>query len=239
LIFVSKLHRIRYLFFSLTLLVIVGLSQPCTSKVLLKQIESTYPGCLYTVETTESEVALTIDDGPDSLTTTSILEVLARYDAHATFFLISNRVRGNEAIISRIVQEGHEIGNHLTNDEPSIRLSARDFETAFVEADSVLRQFAEVKWFRPGSGWYNDEMLSTITKYNYSCALGSVYPFDTAVPWVWFSVWYIKRHIQPGAIIVLHDFGANGMRTAETLSKILPELKNRGIGVVTLSALHN
>ncbi len=106
---------------------------------------------------------------------------------------------------------------------------------AFVSADSVLRQFAEVKWFRPGSGLYNDEMLSTITKYKYSCALGSVYPFDTAIPWVWFSAWYIKRYIHPGTIIVLHDFGASGMRTRETLSRVLPDLKNRRIGVVMLS----
>jgi len=56
-----------------------------------------------------------------------------------------------------MVAEGHELGNHLTHDEPSIRLSAAEFESALVEADSVLSRFGPMHWFRPGSEWAGAE----------------------------------------------------------------------------------
>ncbi|MEE9579507.1 MAG: polysaccharide deacetylase family protein, partial [Gemmatimonadota bacterium] len=75
------------------------------------------PEVLYFVETDRPTVALTIDDGPDPATTARILDVLERHGARATFFLITDRVPGNEAILRRILDEGHEIGNHLTREE--------------------------------------------------------------------------------------------------------------------------
>jgi hypothetical protein len=79
------------------------------------------PEVVYFAETEESIVALTIDDGPDPITTPKILDVLMQHDARATFFLITNRIPGNEEIVLRIVEENHELANHLTTDEPSIR----------------------------------------------------------------------------------------------------------------------
>jgi peptidoglycan/xylan/chitin deacetylase (PgdA/CDA1 family) len=58
-------------------------------------------------------VYLTFDDGPSSTVTPAILDILAEYDAKATFFLHGHRIAGNEAIIQRMIREGHAIGNHL------------------------------------------------------------------------------------------------------------------------------
>jgi peptidoglycan/xylan/chitin deacetylase (PgdA/CDA1 family) len=196
-----------------------------------------YPDVIYFVGTGEPVVALTIDDGPDPIATPKILDVLGRYDAHATFFLLSSRVPGNEGLVRRAVEEGHEIANHLVADEPSILLGNPEFEQQLLEADGVLSDFAEVRWFRPGSGWYNDEMLSTLRRHGYQCALGSVYPFDPQVPSSWFATHYVLWNVRPGSIIVLHDYGARGNRTAKTLTTILPELSRRGLRVVTLSEL--
>ena len=110
------------------------------------------PGCVYTVPTRERVVALTIDDGP-AAETPAILEVLREHDAHATFFLISSHVPGHETIVSDIVARGHELGNHMTRDEPSIRLPAAAFDSAAREAGTVSQRFAPVRWLRPGSGW--------------------------------------------------------------------------------------
>lgn len=207
---------------------------------LLTQISQTFPGCIYFVETTDSVVALTIDDGPDKVTTLEILDVLSQFNAKGTFFLVTNRIQDNEEIVSRIVTEGHEIGNHLTrHDRASISLSGEAFQHEFLRADSILSQFAEVKWFRPGSGWYSQQMISTIRSHGYRCALGSVYPFDPLIPWSWFHVKHILANVEPGSIIVLHDGGGKGRRTAETLRNILPVLTQRGFRVVTLSELVN
>jgi peptidoglycan/xylan/chitin deacetylase (PgdA/CDA1 family) len=195
------------------------------------------PEVVYLVDTEEHAVALTIDDGPDSVATPKILDLLGQHNAYATFFLITDRIPGNEGIVQRTVEEGHELANHLTTDEPSILLSSSEFERRLLEAHHELSQFSEVHWFRPGSGWYGERMLSIVQKHGYRCALGSVYPFDPQIPSAWFAKQIVLRRVRPGSIIVLHDYGTRGERTADALAVILPELNRRGFRVVTLSEL--
>jgi peptidoglycan-N-acetylglucosamine deacetylase len=195
------------------------------------------PQVTYFVETPQPVVALTIDDGPDRVTTPKILEILEQYQAHATFFMISSRVKANEKLVRRVLAEQHEVGNHLTIDQPSIELSPAEFEHQLVEADEVLSGFTQPRWFRPGSGWFNAEMLSTVRRRHYRAALGSVYPFDPHIPSAWFATQHILWNVKPGAVIILHDCGSRGERTAEVLAAILPELQSRGFRVVTLSEL--
>jgi len=197
------------------------------------------PEVIYFVETQKPVVALTIDDGPDPVATPKILDVLRQHNAHATFFLITSRIPGNEDIVVRTVEENHELANHLTADEPSIRLSPSDFEHQLLESHDVLSRFSDVRWFRPGSGWYNAAMLSILQEHDYRCVLGSVYPFDPQIASPWFAVRYILWNVRPGSIIVLHDYGARGERTVSVLATILPELNRRGFHVVTLSDLLN
>jgi peptidoglycan/xylan/chitin deacetylase (PgdA/CDA1 family) len=197
------------------------------------------PEVLYFVETEEPVVALTIDDGPDPVATPKILDVLRQHDARATFFLITNRIPGNEDVVLRIVAEDHELANHLTTDQPSIRLAPADFEHQLLAAHDALSRFSDVRWFRPGSGWYNAAMLSILRRHGYRCALGSIYPFDSKIASSSFAARYVLWHVRPGSIIVLHDYGVRGERTALALATILPALKHRGLRVVTLSELLN
>ncbi|MGB7442832.1 MAG: chitin deacetylase family protein [Coleofasciculaceae cyanobacterium] len=221
---------------SLLLLLILALlfSQP---RWLLAKIAAIYPGMVYFAKIKEPVVALTIDDGPNAVSTPQILEVLSRYQARVTFFLISNNISGNESLLSNLVQDGHELGNHLTSDQPSIKLSAADFEAQFLEADRVIAQFGQVSWFRPASGWYSPEMLEIVGKYNYRSALGCVFPYDTHFKSVGFAVFQVLFNVRPGSIIVFHDGGDRGERTVLALEKILPQLHRRGYRVVTLSEL--
>ncbi len=207
------------------------------SNWIIAQLTQRYPGALYSVDTEQPIVALTIDDAPDPTTTPRILDILREHGARATFFLITSRVRGNEAVVRRMVAEGHELGNHLTTDQPSIRLGLFEFERRLREAHDTLARFAKVHWFRPGSGWYTRAMLSILADYGYRCALGSVYPYDAWLPSTWFSTRYVLGRVEAGSIIVLHDGGGRGRRTAAALSVILPELRRRGLRVVTLSQL--
>ena len=204
---------------------------------LLNRLSAHSPEVLYSVETREPILALTIDDGPDPSTTPRILDLLSEHDARATFFLLSDRIPGNENLVQRIVDEGHEIGNHLTDDQPSIRLSEDEFEQRLLHAQDVLSPFGDVLWFRPGSGWYNKSMRSTLIQHGYRLALGSIHPFDSHVPSSWFAANYILWRAKPGAVIVLHDIGSRGQRTTDTLNKILPALIARDYRFVTLTEL--
>lgn len=196
-----------------------------------------HPDVLYSVPTENPVVALTIDDGPDPVTTRAILDVLDRYAARATFFMISDRIAENEAVVRELVAAGHEIGNHMTRDEPSIDLSREDFESELQRAHHILSAFASPRWYRPGSGWYDEEMLAIIARHDYRCVLGSIYPLDAHLPFPGLAAKVILWQAKPGAIIILHDAGGRGERTARTLSLVLPELRNRGYRVVSLSEL--
>ena len=204
---------------------------------LIAKLRRRSPDVLYSIEIERKVVALTIDDGPDAHDSPQILEILDQYDAHATFFLITDHISGNEALVERMVSEGHELGNHLTADEPSIAMSDQEFEIELLKADKVLSQYMDIEWVRPGSGWYNETMLATIKKHNYRCSLGSVYPYDPQLGFYWFSAYYVLGNVKPGAVIVLHDFNHRGERTAKALNIILPALVERGYSVVTLSEL--
>ncbi len=209
------------------------------------------PGALYavTLPANDSVVALTIDDGP-SPATADILAVLNDYDAKATFFNISGHLPGHEAVVAEAIAAGHELGNHLTADEPSIRLTPDDFEADVLAADQVWSAYLKntdtsMRWLRPGMGWYSADMLATAQRHGYQLVLGSVFPYDTHLPSVRFASAFILSTVQPGDIIVLHDGGergdslreTRGDRTAATLKKVLPVLQARGYKITTVTEL--
>lgn len=195
------------------------------------------PGVIYFAKTDKPIIALTIDDGPDAETTPKILEILRHHEARATFFVISSRIEGNELLIQEMVDYRHELGNHMTEDKPSFKLLPQEFEVEFLKADTILSKFAKPRWLRPAAGWPRNSMVKTAHKYYYQVALGSIFPFDTLIPSSWFAQKHILFNVRPGAIVVLHDHGLWGKRTASTLERILPELYRRGYRVVTLSEL--
>ena len=204
---------------------------------VIDRLAALYPGCLYRVPVREPLVALTLDDGPDPETTPEILAELGRHGAHATFFLITDRVRGRGELVRRMVAEGHELGNHFTRDRASIRLSDEAFARDLRNAHAALAPYCTPRWARPGSGRYSQAMIAAMAEQGYRCALGSVYPYDATIPSAAFATRYILRNVRPGAIIVLHDGGARGRRTARVLRAVLPELERRGYRVVTLTEL--
>lgn len=230
------------------------------------------PGAVYAVNTSEQMVALTIDDGPDlrvgeTNSTSQILNVLRSHNqahpdlpAHATFFLIGEQVRTREAaqngaldaVTARIIEEGHEIGNHLETDSASILLGDRfasEFDATHQQlvpyAQSPGSRYPQVSWFRPGTGWCDRAMINTLSQRDAylsqqgvpNIALGSVWPYDTALSWPAFSRWFIRHNIQPGSIIILHDSDSWGDRTTQVLQEVLQDLTQRSYSVVPLSKL--
>jgi peptidoglycan/xylan/chitin deacetylase (PgdA/CDA1 family) len=131
--------------------------------------------------------------------------------------------------------EGHEMGNHLLGDFPSILLSAGRFDRELRENHRLLARYGPVKWFRPASGWFSRRMLRGAEEIGYRCCLGSVYPRDGHLPFIWLTTSYVLRKVFPGSIIILHDGRNRHRRTVEVLRRVLPELKRRGYRLVTVS----
>ncbi len=203
----------------------------------IEWLAARYPRVLFSVDTDRPVLALTIDDGPDPVTTPAILDLLRDHDARATFFVLGERVPGQEPLLRRIVSEGHELGNHLLSDQPSIDLTDEQFERELRATHRALTKFAPVRWFRPGSGWFDDDMLEVLDANGYRMALGSVYPLDAHIASPWFAKKFISSKAAAGSIVVLHDSQGRGERTLATLAEIVPRLEAQGYRFVTLSTL--
>lgn len=226
-----------YLIFILLISVIISINLLFPQYWLIRVIAPYIcPNAIYFKTTKQPVIALTIDDSPDADTTLEILAVLAEYQIVATFFPISNKIADHQDIIEAMVRNGHEIGNHLTEDEPSIKLK-ENFATELHKAHQILSNFTTIKWLRPGGGWGNQTMVEIAAKYHYRVALGSVWSYDTHIPSSNFATWFILTNTKPGSIIVLHDVEQRGKRTIITLKKVIPELHKKGYFFVTLSEM--
>jgi peptidoglycan/xylan/chitin deacetylase (PgdA/CDA1 family) len=204
---------------------------------VLKWLARQQPDVLYFRTLQKRVVALTIDDAPHPDVTPRILDVLKRNEAHATFFVIGKHALGNAEILERCKREGHELGNHLMHEYPSILLSPERFAGELARVDELIGAPGAPKWFRPGSGWHNCRMLEQAKAEGYRCALGSVYPFDALIRSRATISKYIETQVFPGAVIIIHDGKPDRIRSAEVLEKVLPRLKASGYRVVSLSEL--
>lgn len=107
------------------------------------------------------ELALTFDDGPNPVWTPRLLDVLARRNVHATFFLVGRYAQSEPALVRQIVAAGHQIGNHSWSHLNLALASARRIEDQLSRASQTLEQItgAPVRFFRPPFGARRPETL--------------------------------------------------------------------------------
>jgi len=206
---------------------------------LLHAVARANPEVLFYVETERPVLALTLDDGPDPVVTPKILDLLASHGVRATFFLIGDRVPGNEALLARMRAEGHELANHLAHDEASIGLEPADFMHQLAEVDSLIEgeSGAASNWIRPGGGWFNDRMIEQLETEGYRLALGSVYPHDLVLKSPALIADFVLERSFPGGVIILHDGDGDPERTLAVLERVLPVLIARGYRFLTLTEM--
>lgn len=226
---------------------------------LVIQIARLFPEAVFYKATSKKIVALTIDDVPtpdeaDDASTHLILDAIATYNqgiealsdqVRATFFIISSHLSDKTMILHRIVEQGHEIGNHGMADETTALLHPEVFAAQLSAAHQriALQHHQPLRWYRPGRGLYNKAMLRCLQQipgYEPQFALASMLPVDTFKPTddVSFTAWYVSQHIFPGAILVLHGgSAARCSQTAKALTLILAELRQRDYQTLTLSEL--
>ena len=204
---------------------------------VVRWLSRRFPDVLFQQPDAGPLVALTFDDSPHATSTPRILDVLAAHDARATFFMIGEHVAGNEAVVRRLIAEGHELGNHMLSDSLSARLSAAEFERQLGQTHELLASFGPVRWFRPGHAWFNRRMLDQIHSRGYRCAMASAYALEFLPIAAPYAAQHILLYVRPGGVIILHDGVADRDRTLAVLERILPALRRRGYRVVTLSEL--
>ena len=194
----------------------------------------TRPVDMHGIDVNAPMVALTFDDGPDvSNITSRILDAFAGVGGHATFFQLGQRAEMYPEKIQRIVNEGHEIGNH-TYDHSHMgdAVTSDDIIRAndAIEAAGGVRPVS----FRSPGGNTTELIRQTciqenMTLYYWSMDTRDWYTKDAAE-----TVSYIKSHVEDGDIILMHNIYDS---SAEAVEEIVPWLVEQGYQLVTVSQL--
>lgn len=220
---------------TLSATVVIALKRPEPAMRVLARLLPVDVLCY--VDTEAPAFALTFDDGPHPDVTPLLLDVLARHRARATFFMIGERVLGNESTVARIAGEGHELANHLMRDEPSVLLPDLEFRQQLSRVTSLLAPYGAIRWFRPGSGWLTPRMLRSAAQLNLRCVLGTVVAVHSRNSSDRRIAQHLIGRIRPGSIAVLHEGTPDRRGVVSTTDLVLAELRSRGLAAVTISEL--
>jgi peptidoglycan/xylan/chitin deacetylase (PgdA/CDA1 family) len=196
-----------------------------------------------------AELAFTFDDGPNDPYTLQLLEVLAHYNAHATFFLIGDYVRQKPDIARAVRRAGHLIGSH-TITHPHLMYAStsrihREIEGATSMIEDVLGE--PVHFFRPPFGSRRPEVLRVAREAGLTPVMWNVAGFD----WNARSARAIEMRVERGIVhnqnrgcgtnVLLHDgshleMGCDRRRTVSATATLLGTLPRTGMHLVTVDA---
>jgi cellulose synthase/poly-beta-1,6-N-acetylglucosamine synthase-like glycosyltransferase/peptidoglycan/xylan/chitin deacetylase (PgdA/CDA1 family)/spore germination protein YaaH len=195
---------------------------------------------------TSHQVALTFDDGPDPKWTPLILDILKAANVKAAFFLVGQNAEEYPDLVRRIVEEGHEIGNH-TYYHPNLALCWPEHVRIELNATQLLLETItgrSTTLFRPPyAADTSPSKISELTPLQlaqdlgYLVVLENIDPQDWARPGADVILQRVKQQRRDGSIILLHDAGGDREQTVEALPRILDYLKTRGDSIVSLSTL--
>jgi len=205
-------------------------------------------GTFFRENTSDKVVALTFDDGPSPEWTPKILDALRDAGVKATFFMLGDHVEKYPEIAKRIVQEGHEVGNHTYDHHVLLYYKMDELEKEIKKSEKIIKDTTGVttKYFRPPKAWLTAAEKQKIEEMGYKTVLWSLNSKD----WVTFHdkqiTSYILRNIRPGDIILFHDSGGvfgteggNRTQTVKVIPRLVRKLKERGYKFVTINELSN
>jgi cellulose synthase/poly-beta-1,6-N-acetylglucosamine synthase-like glycosyltransferase/peptidoglycan/xylan/chitin deacetylase (PgdA/CDA1 family)/spore germination protein YaaH len=205
-----------------------------------------FPTLFHQGDSDEHQVAITFDDGPDPRWTPKVLDILKAANVKAAFFLVGKNAERYPNLVRRIVDEGHEIGNH-TYYHPNLALCGAEHVRLELNATQLLIETitgrATTLFRPPYAADSNPSQLSELVPLqiaedlNYIVVMESIDPQDWARPGADIILQRVKQERHDGSIILLHDAGGDRSQTLEALPKIIDWLKTRGDSIVPLSTL--
>lgn len=186
-------------------------------------------------------IALTFDDGPHPKYTPQILDILDKYNAKATFFVIGKNAKAYPDIVKDEHARGHEIGNHTYSHPDLKKISATKFLEEIQKTSETIFEItgSHPVLFRPPGGYLNNDIIKEVADCDSKAVLWS-WRQDTrdwACPSVDCIVSTVIENLRDGDIILFHDYNSGKSPTPEALEKILSELSQKGYKFVTVSEL--
>ena len=176
---------------------------------------------------------LSFDDGPSPEFTPQVLSILEQKHVTASFFVIGNRVAGNEALLHRMVADGFEIGNHSWSHPQMTKLTKDQILTEIqsTQAAISLTGVPQPTLFRPPYGAIND---SVVHEAGLQTALWNIDPEDWRSNDPNLLAQSLIATAKPGGVMDLHDVHP---AIVAALPTIIDQLSAQGYQFVTVSQL--
>jgi peptidoglycan/xylan/chitin deacetylase (PgdA/CDA1 family) len=181
-------------------------------------------------------VALTFDDGPSPYTD-RLLQVLTDDDAHATFFLIGNKVAANPAGAKRIADAGMEIGSHTWEHPNMTTIPPEEIPAQFSRANDAIEAATGRRptLVRTAGGLVDDRVLAEAGRQGLADVNWDVIPFDWANDGNTDATRaLLMSQIKPNSVVLFHDTYSS---TVDLVYQFLPVLRANGYHVVTVSQM--
>ena len=181
-------------------------------------------------------VALTFDDGPVPGKTTEVLDTLAEYKVQASFFVLGEKVERHPDIIRRMVDEGHDIGNHTYSHRNLSKLSPAGVRDEVEKCQEAIQSACGVEpiYFRSPYGAANLTTFSTLSHFGLNAIFWSIDTMDWASSDESAVREAILEGLTGGSIILLHE---QSSYSRTLLSTIIDDIRSRGYEFVTLSEM--
>jgi len=190
------------------------------------------------------KVALTFDDGPDSVYTPQILDILKEHNVKGTFFLIGNRAELFADVVKRMVREGHVVGNHSMSHANIVKLDKQKTRQEILQAEEALLALTGYRTalFRSPYGSLDESKVRDIAGLGYKIIAWNVDSLD----WKSLTAEQVKYNIlenaKEGSIILQHSSGSkeeNLTGSVAALREVIRILKKEGYQFVTIPQLLN
>ena len=170
-----------------------------------------------------SQPVLTFDDGPHPTSTPKLLDVLARHDATATFFVVGERAAAAPARLRQIVDAGHVIGNHSWSHRPPWRLTPREQFREYVRTQRLIEDATGKRCdrVRPPFGMLSRPLAQFATSREAAVWMWRRMPPDYRRGSLRAAIAADLNRSRPGEIVCLHDNAIACARTADLVDEWL------------------
>jgi peptidoglycan/xylan/chitin deacetylase (PgdA/CDA1 family) len=196
-----------------------------------------------------AEFALTYDDGPNDPYTQQLLDVLARHDVRATFFLIGRFVRQRPDIARAIRAAGHLVGNHTMTHPVLLFQSPKKVSEELTACNAAIEDALgeSVRYFRPPHGARRPDVLRTARELGLTPVLWNAMGYD----WKPTTADQVLSNLQEGiqrnqrcgrgSNLLLHDGGQAGIgrdrsHTVAATAQLLENINSQHVRYVTIDA---
>ena len=206
-------------------------------------MQSRHPDILWRGDTSRREIALTFDDGPHPRDTPSVLDVLAKHEIKATFFLIGKDAERNQNLVKQIHARGHKIGIHcyrhipFSFEKPDV-LQKQLEKTKILISQACGISTSEIRDVRPPYGFITAKTKSMLAEWGYRLVMWNCIPPHFTQPLSW-TIQQILNASIAGSIIVLHDGHGHGSKAAQIVETIVPKIKSQGFEFITINQMQD